>query len=284
VSFTDGQPNAGQPSTPPPPGGPYPGAPVPGQYPAPGQYAPPPAPGQYAPPPAPGQYPPPAVPGQYPPPPGQYPPPPPGQYPPPMPGAPTDLAPKKKSKARPLIGLAVLLVIIVVAVIGSLVLNRNSIDKASAGDCASYDSSNSDSPFKKVDCTDASAQYTVLKVIGDKDRCQDIAGAERSITSGSNQICFGKKGVNPDTAVNVAKAGDCLSIKGDDAIRVACGTPDATHKVLKRLTNISDATVSNACDDVDGSVGAYTWSWQTEDGLSLPSLTDDVVLCVGDAK
>jgi len=179
----------------------------------------------------------------------------------------------------------VLVIVLAVAGGAAFLFNRDSIDSAKVGDCASYDSAKSDNPFKKVDCNDAAAQYTVLQIVSGSQECKTVAGAERSITSKGNEICMGKKGVDPNTAVNVAKAGDCLAITGDDAVRVDCGSPKATHKVLKRLTNVLDATVSSACDDVPDSVGAYTWSWQTDGGtVSVPSLSDDVVLCVGDLK
>jgi hypothetical protein len=180
----------------------------------------------------------------------------------------------------------VLVIVLAVAGGAAFLFNRDSIDSAKVGDCASYDSSKSDNPFKKVDCNDAAAQYTVLQIVSGSQECKTVAGAERSITSKGNEICMGKKDVDPNTAVNVAKAGDCLTIIGDDAVRVDCGSPKATHKVLKRLTNVLDATASSACDDVPDSVGAYTWTWQTDNGgkASLPSLNDDVVLCVGDLK
>ena len=165
-------------------------------------------------------------------------------------------------------------------------MNRNNIDNASVGDCATYDES-ADQPYEKADCADSAATYQVLKIVSGGEECKDVAGAERSITKeGGGEICFGLKGVDPATAINVAKEGDCLAVVGNDASRTDCSSADATHEVLKRLTDVPKLDLSldggGPCDDVDGATSTYSWTWTTEGTISVPSLNHDVVLCLAD--
>ena len=257
----------------------------PGQYPPPpGQYLPS---GQYPPPPAPGQYQPPGqqLPGQYAPPTGQPAPAAPAYT---VPGPPPEL--KKKGGGRGWVS-----IVVIVLLLGGVYgvrwyLNRDSIDNAKAGNCVAFDESDKTDPFTIADCGNADAKYVVLKVIGSSEHCKTVAGAERSQNiDGGKQVCLGIKGADPEAAVNVAKVGDCLAVTGDDAVRVPCSNPKATHKVLKLLTDVSRGSrlpnVKGPCDDVPGVVAEYSWDWQT-DGVSssLQSLSDDVVLCLGKAS
>ena len=227
--------------------------------------------------PAPGQYPPPA----YPPPPGQYPPPqyPPAQYPYPA------VPPKKSGRLR-----NVLILVATLAVIAGLYgvnayLKRNDISKAAVGDCASYDSSTSN-PYKLADCGSADAKYVVLKIVTGGEQCKTIAGAERSTTTAAGEVCLGLNGVDPNTAINVAKQGDCIAVSGDDASRVPCDSPKATHKVLKVLSNVSKVTGvgPDPCENVPDATASYGWTWQTTvGGTAVSAPVYDVVLCLGDA-
>jgi hypothetical protein len=162
-------------------------------------------------------------------------------------------------------------------------LHRNDIDKASVGDCVSYDSGRSD-PYAVADCSNADAKYVVLKIVKGNEQCKTVAGAERSKTLSDGEICLGLKGVDPNTAINVAKLGDCIEVVGDDASRVPCSDPKATHKVLKVLTNVRKTTVgAQPCDDVPKATASYGWAWSTTIGdATLSSQTYDVVLCLGD--
>ena len=80
----------------------------------------------------------------------------------------------------------------------------------------------------------------------------------------------------------MAKEGDCLTVVGNDAIRTECTSADATHEVLKRLTDVSKISVNDPCEEVPDYTGSYSWSWTTEGTVSIPSTTYDVVLCLSE--
>jgi hypothetical protein len=212
---------------------------------------------------------------------GDAPPPPPspGGVAPPAPAAPSG----GQKKASGLVGIVVL-VLIAGAVFGiNWFTSRNDISKAGVGACATFDES-ADEPYKKADCSDAAATFVVLKIVNGDEECKDVAGAERSITKeGGGEICFGVKGVDPATSINVAQVGDCLTIVGNDAVRTACSSSDATHKVLKRLTDVSKLALKDPCEDVADYTSSYSWTWTTQGGtVNIPSMRNDVVLCLGD--
>jgi hypothetical protein len=111
----------------------------------------------------------------------------------------------------------------------------------------------------------------------------DVAGAERSLSVADDYLCFGIKGVDPQTSINVAKVGDCVNVVGDDAKRTPCSASDATHKVLKRATNVSKVPgTPDPCDGADETDSEYGWSWRSDDGPDLSSLRTDVVLCLAE--
>lgn len=244
----------------------------------PGQYGPP--PGQYGPPPA--QYQPPAPPApQYP---GQYPPPPQSGPVPPAPLQFPGPAPRKGGRTRSILG-----IVVAVAVLAGLYgvnafLKRNDISKAAVGDCVSYSAGKSD-PYQLADCSSADATYVVLKIVKGGEQCKTIAGAERSKSIDGGEVCLGLKGVDPNTAINVAKLGDCIAVVGNDASRVPCNSPKATHKVLKVLNNVSKVSVGKQpCDDVPEATASYGWAWQTTIGdATISAPVYDVVLCLTDA-
>jgi hypothetical protein len=161
-------------------------------------------------------------------------------------------------------------------------LKRNDIDKAAVGDCASYDPTSKEA-FQLTDCANRNAAYKVLKIAKGGEQCKTVAGAERSKAISGGEVCLGLNGVDPNTAINVAQPGDCVSVAGDDASRVACDSPRATHKVLKVLNNVSKASAGpKPCEDVPGVVASYGWVWQTTLGdTTISAPVYDVVLCLG---
>jgi hypothetical protein len=250
-----------------------PPAPPPGQYGPPPQYQPPaPPPGQYGPPP---QYSPPPAGGPVPPAPLQFPGP-----PGPFPGAP---AAKKAARRRSILSLVAIAALLLGLYGVNSYLKRNDIGKAAVGDCVSYTSGNSD-PYKLADCSNADATYVVLKIAKGGEQCKTVAGAERSKSIDSGEVCLGLKGVDPNTAINVAKLGDCIAVVGNDASRVACNSPKATHKVVKVLNNVSKVSVGKQpCDDVPNATASYGWAWQTTiGGSTISAPVYDVVLCLAD--
>jgi hypothetical protein len=198
----------------------------------------------------------------------------------PVPGAPSELKPGRKVPLRAILSVVVL----VIVAGGAWFLNRNNVENANVGDCASYDASNTNNMYKVVDCADAAAKYKVLTISDSStDSCKEVAGASRSWSVNKKTVCMGEKGADPQRAVNVAKEGDCLAIKGNDALKTDCGVAEATDKVLKRLTNVSEAGADAACQDVQGTESYYTWQW-TSDNAGASSLTYDVLLCLGPKK
>ncbi len=259
MSTNDGQPEGGQafppsptygvPQQSQPPGGPF------------GKAPPPPAPMGYPPPPAPMGY--------VPPPPGM------GGAPMPAPAAPSG----GKKKLSGLISVIVLVLIGGGIFAANYFTSRNDIDNAGVNDCAIYEEG-ADTPYKKADCSDAAATFVVLKIVNGDEECKDVAGAERSITTdGGGEICFGLKGVDPATSLNVAQEGDCLAVVGNDATRADCSSADATHKVLRRLTDVSTAA-ADPCEDLEDYTDSYSWSWVSDSGPDLSSLRSDVLLCL----
>ncbi|MGH2628340.1 MAG: LppU/SCO3897 family protein, partial [Anaerolineales bacterium] len=180
-------------------------------------------------------------------------------------------------------GLIVLVLVAGAIFGGSWFLNRDNIDKAAVGDCVAVDESDTEDPFSIADCADAASSLKVLKLIsGSSEKCKDVPGASQSTTGDGVEVCMGDKDVDPATAVNAAKEGDCLAISGNDAKKVDCASPEAENKVLKRLTDVSDFEVKNACSDVKDATASYSWKWETKNSvINIPSLSTDVVLCLG---
>jgi hypothetical protein len=180
------------------------------------------------------------------------------------------------------------LVVAVVVIAGlygiNTYLKRNDIGKAAVGDCVTYTVGDTD-PYKLADCSNPGATYVVLKIVKGGEQCKTVAGAERSKSIDGGEVCLGLKGVDPNTAINVAKLGDCIAVVGNDASRVACDSPKATHKVVKVLNNVSKVSVGKQpCDDVPEATASYGWAWQTTIGTSTISApVYDVVLCLTDA-
>jgi hypothetical protein len=95
-----------------------------------------------------------------------------------------------------------------------------------------------------------------------------------------------RKDVEPATAVNVAKEGDCLSLQGSKAQRLDCAAPEARYKVLKRaidVSNIMGNGANNACASVRGTESVYSWNWESSNRTfrNIDRMSVDVVLCLG---
>jgi hypothetical protein len=221
-SYGAGQPPTypGQPSYPAPPS--YPGQPTnPGQP----AYTGPPTGGGQVPPP--GTY---SVAGGQQPPGGSYFPPAapgtdPGQQ---FPGQPAEPVKKKNPKwVWPLVA-----VIVVAVGVGLWLANRSSVSNAEVGDCIVVQS---DTDFKKVDCTSADAEYKVIS-IDETDvpslACNDDNVDASIYTKGSgDQKSWCLQGVWQE--------GDCL--KGDGSDSIDCATATSSDlKVLKVLEGTQD--------------------------------------------
>ncbi|WP_432836549.1 LppU/SCO3897 family protein [Dactylosporangium sp. CA-092794] len=143
------------------------------------------------------------------------------------------------------------------------------ISRAAAGDCVDA--------AQVVDCSSAGARFKVLAVLPAAGSCADVAGAVSFTAAGSRRVCLGPVGADPAKAVNVAKEGDCVDLDPAEPQRVACDSPDADHRVLRRLTNVPSAQTDGACREVAGADKSYGWDLQgTDDGATV-----DVVLCFG---
>jgi hypothetical protein len=194
------------------------------------------------------------------------------------PGAPAELKPAKKVPVR----LILTIVLVAVVAIGGWFFSRDNVENAAVGDCAAYDQSDENSMYKVVECTEPTAEYKVLTISdSDEDSCKEVPGASRSWTSNSKTVCMGEKDIDPSRAVNAVKEGDCMVVTGQDALKADCASAEATDKVLKRLTDVSEIGADRACIDVEGTETYYTWQWTSDSKLGDLALTYDVLLCLG---
>ena len=181
------------------------------------------------------------------------------------------------------------LVAIVLLGIGaaSLFLLPGAIGNADPGDCASFDRSNASDPYAVVRCGSPQASLTVLQVVEGEGNCREVPGATRSTIETSNnqnrEICMGPKGVDPQTSVNIAQPGDCLTGTSGEEKRVPCTSPEAHLQILKRVNNVSTTQVSTTCDGVPNASSVYSWTWDADDGTGpgIASYQTDAVFCLG---
>ncbi|MEE6258516.1 LppU/SCO3897 family protein [Plantactinospora sonchi] len=162
--------------------------------------------------------------------------------------------------------------------------DEDHINNVTAGDCVRESPGDRNSPYRIVGCDDAAATHKALQVAASSSdgSCIHVAGATRSITNETGNVCIGPKDVDPARAVNVAKEGDCLGQTGDETYRVDCSGADAEYTVLKRFDNVLKAETETACDDVPGAVGTYSWDWESELSANLLPDVVDVLLCLGE--
>ncbi|GAA4415489.1 hypothetical protein GCM10023148_11880 [Actinokineospora soli] len=269
----------------PPPGGPYPGTPPQGQpYPPQGQQYPPQGqqPYQGTPPhgqpyPQQGQQPYPGTPPQgqqYPPqgqqpypgtppqgqqyggpppqgePYGQQPPPPTGQ---PFPGAPPEGGvPPKKSNAKLIRAIVVIVGILIVGGVGVYFFTKSPAS-AAVGDCIKVNkASATDANVEKIDCGKPDAVYKVGKKLDSSTgSCPDGDYTEYSQTGrGSGfTLCL---------TVNVTK-GDCLTglDSPEKTKKVPCGGGDVELEIVEVLAGKTDVA---ECEGVEGAVDGLTYS------------------------
>jgi hypothetical protein len=155
---------------------------------------------------------------------------------------------------------------------------------AKAGTCVG-DHAGAKPPYRTVPCAQPAAKYVVLAVFDRTALCQDVAGASLAFTVGRKKLCLGQKGVDPATAINVAKEGDCVELPlppngGEAPRRLDCSDPAANLRVLKRLTATSK--FDDPCEEVPGYVRSYSWNWQDLDPrYFVPDAIIDVTLCFG---
>jgi hypothetical protein len=193
------------------------------------------------------------------------------------------------------VAVSVVLVIVAVGVFGWLSYSRATADdvaKARAGDCVG-DDREQEPPYRVLPCGSADARFTVLRMLPRDTgaaECPRVPGAALWFTAGERIACLGRKGVDPATAVNVAKEGDCLHVEILDGIarpdreplRVGCSDPRANMTVLRRLTGVGK--FSDPCSDVPGATGTYGWNWNSANAVIRNDLTIDVLLCIGTSE
>ena len=176
--------------------------------------------------------------------PGQQPPPPPpyGQQPgadyppPPPPGQPV----KKKSNTKLFVILAVVAVVLVGGFFVFQALNKNSPEKANAGDCIKVNSATDKSAdVEKIDCNDKIAVFKVAKKLGnDTDQCPTPDYEKYTQSGGGSDFAL--------CLMLNAKEGDCFANLEDPAkrARVDCSS-SAEIKVLKVVSDKADEAL---CD------------------------------------
>jgi hypothetical protein len=184
--------------------------------------------------------------------------------------------------------LTVLALVVAAALVTAAVLvhrhnTRDRIDRAAAGDCA-VDDFDRTPHFRLVPCTDPAAEYRVLDTIAQDRSCADVAGASQSVPIDEREICLGRRGVDPATAVNVARPGDCLylarPVSSGEPLRLDCGDPRANYRVLDRRASAGtlEARHGEPCQGVADSVTHYAWTWAESGFTALGSTT---ILCLG---
>jgi hypothetical protein len=193
------------------------------------------------------------------------------------------------------LAVAVLVLVGTVCGVGRWAYSRataDDISRAHAGDCvgAAHDE---DPPYKLMPCGSDKAEFTVLRMLpGDTGaaECHKVPGAALWFTAGKRIACLGKKGVDPKTAVNVAKEGDCLYMEvtagilrpDKEPLLLDCADPRANVVVLRRKTGVSK--FEKPCEDVPGTAGTYGWNWRSEKPVVNVDVTIDVMLCVGPSE
>jgi hypothetical protein len=164
---------------------------------------------------------------------------------------------------------------------------RDSADHAKVGDCLWETVDDKAADYRIAACGSNQTKYKVLARYkeGGSGWCGDVAGASRQVDIDGGRLCVAEKDVDPATAVNGAREGDCILLDGDASQRLDCADAKATHKVLKRLTNVSDFQMrtSGPCKEVPGTQTSYAWDWRDASGkqTAVDSLSVDVVLCLG---
>lgn len=205
-------------------------------------------------------------------------------------------APRKRHR-RLWISAGVAVVVLVGAVCGAgwwaySRATADDITRAGAGDCVghAYDEK---PPYELMPCGSDKAEFTVLRMLpGDTGaaECHKVPGAALWFTAGERIACLGRKGVDPKTAVNVAKEGDCLHMEVTAGVlrpdkepqRLDCADPRANVVVLRRKTGVSK--FEKPCEDVPGTIGSYGWNWRSENPVVDVDVTIDVMLCVGPSE
>ena len=154
------------------------------------------------------------------------------------------------------------------------------------GNCVAAAASMDPRPHRRVPCGDPSATYVVLArfAAADTDRCRDVPGVTVLYPVGGKALCLGKKGVDPATAANVAKVGDCVELhmtglsSFDDLLLRDCA--EARFRVVARLTDVPKSQ-RHPCRGVPHYEISHEWNW---DGLSTfdprSKQTIDVILCL----
>jgi hypothetical protein len=152
------------------------------------------------------------------------------------------------------------------------------------GDCVEK----SEDSYVKADC--AAASLRVLEKLDDfSGDCIAVAGVTESFSdSGSNStLCIGPRDVDPATAINVAKEGDCVTgaAANSEARKVDCADPTAETVVLRRIEDATTIAGTDQCSDVPGTSTSYSWDMVTtgdQNGLSsLDGLAADLLFCLG---
>lgn len=182
--------------------------------------------------------------------------------------------------------------VVTVGVVWCRHATRDSIERAATGDCAA-DAYPRTPPYRLVPCGGPAARYRVLAV-SDADRadwsCADVAGASLDLPVGHEVLCLGRSDVDPTTAMNGARKGDCvfkkrLPPRGAEPLRLDCADPRANLRVLHRRSDVGRLEVQfdKPCEGVPAAVDQNAWSWRSSDPRRAVA-DHTVVLCLGHKK
>ena len=152
------------------------------------------------------------------------------------------------------------------------------------GDCVQK----SDKSYVKADC--AAASLRVLERLDNSSGdCIAVAGVTESYsdTGSDSKLCIGPRDVDPATAINVAKDGDCVvGVAANSVHRVDCADPTAEAVVLRRVENATTIAGTDQCSSVPGTTSSYSWDMVAtgDDPYGLNALEGmgvDLLFCLG---
>jgi hypothetical protein len=151
------------------------------------------------------------------------------------------------------------------------------------GDCVQK----SDDSYIKTDCGTASLR--VLERLEDSSgHCIAVPGVTESYsdTGSDSTLCIGPRDVDPATAINVAKEGDCVvGVAANSVHRVECSDPGAESVVLRRIENATTIGGMDQCSSVPGTNSSYSWDMvATGDNKGFAAIEGmgvDLLFCLG---
>lgn len=209
--------------------------------------------------------------------------PPPPAGPPPYGAPPPPVRPRRRRTGLILVLVAAGVLLVAGAVATGLAIADRSLGAAAAGDCLHYDAARQ--TFERRDCGAADADSTVLGVTDSTRQCVDVVGTTRTVEANEKVLCIGEKDADPTKAVNGAKVGDCLTVRGENGERTDCvsGSRPVLAILKDQLRSMGGgADLAYKCAESEGAERVYGWTLEAVP--PSPVGRYDLVFCLGPAK